>query len=83
MPKYYVRDGLERCIIDAPDPVSACVTALDLRMFNSAMVNGWYWVSERGFFPHADDLDMKIDSNEVNEAFMDLIEKRKNFGDYS
>lgn len=78
MPKYYIRDGAECCIIDAPTPVMGCVFALDTNKFSSAMVNGWYWVSERGFNAHADDLDVKVDSNEVNEIFAAMIDARKN-----
>lgn len=80
MPKYYINDGNERCIIDSAcdSPTLACVKALDIGMFTTAMVNGWYWVSERGHIPHMEDdtTSTRINSNEVMQIFMGLIEKR-------
>ena len=63
MPKYYIRDGQEQAIIDSHNALSACMVAV-LKKFNSIQVNGHYWVSERGFTPHPE--NVKIDSNIVN-----------------
>ena len=81
MPKYYVRDGVERCIIIAPTPTMACVFALETYKFSSAMVNGYYWVSERGFEIHPDEGDWKINSNEVNKIFLALTQKKSENSD--
>lgn len=71
MPKYYIRDSNERTIISAHDPITACAKALVLLRFSTVMAGGWYWVSERGFDIHPDG-DQKIDSDEVNEKYMEL-----------
>ena len=55
MPKYYVRDGSERGIIDAAtaeEAVCLCV----LHRFGTFVINGFYIVSELGFESHDDDL---------------------------
>ena len=55
MPKYYVRDGYERGIVDAKTPEEAICFCV-LRRFDSFVVNGFYIVSEVGFEQHDDDL---------------------------
>jgi hypothetical protein len=55
MPKYYVRDGYERGIIDAPTPEEAVCICI-LHRFSTFVVNGFYIVSELGFEKHDDDL---------------------------
>jgi len=65
MPKYYIDDGKEYAIMDASNPISACVLALISERFSAIQVNGNYRVSEKGFSDHKD--DYKVDSNLVNE----------------
>lgn len=48
MGKYYVRDGMEKAIVDADSPLDGCCKAV-LHFFNTFAVNGFYIVSERGF----------------------------------
>ena len=46
MGKYYVRDGMEKAIVDADSPLDGCCKAV-LHFFNTFAVNGFYIVSER------------------------------------
>ena len=54
MPKYYVRDGYEQGIIDAPDAEEAVCLCV-LHRFRTFIINGFYIVSELGFESHSDD----------------------------
>jgi hypothetical protein len=75
MPKYYVQDGYEKAIIDAPTPQDAVLIAV-LDKFTAFIVNGFYIVSERGFKLHKDceedEDDLIFDSNYI----LDLIAKK-------
>jgi len=55
MPKYYVKDGHERAIVDAPDAVEAVCLCV-LHRFGTFIINGFYIVSEQGFETHQDDI---------------------------
>lgn len=70
MPKYYVSDGIENIIIDAPDHMFACVHALESEKLHAIISGGFYIVSERGFDPHDD--DVAISSDDVNDLWMAL-----------
>ena len=76
MPKYYIKDGVEEVVIDAPEPEEAVVKAV-LHFFNTFIVNGFYLVSERGFGKHTDcdedEDDLVCDSNYI----LDLIVEKK------
>mgnify|MGYP001164308955 FL=1 len=76
MPKYYVQDGYEKAVIDAPSPEDAVLKAV-LNYFSTFIVNGFYIVSERGFEVHKDceedEDDLIFDSNYI----LDLIAKKK------
>tara|TARA_R110000823_G_scaffold315408_2_gene447404 strand:+ start:2944 stop:3198 length:255 start_codon:yes stop_codon:yes gene_type:complete len=76
MPKYYIKDGYEKIIIDAPEPEEAVVKAV-LFFFNTFVINGFYLVSERGFDKHTDcsddEDDLVFDSNYI----LDLITEKK------
>ncbi|NVM35909.1 MAG: hypothetical protein HWN81_09955 [Candidatus Lokiarchaeota archaeon] len=79
MKKYYVVDWqIEKKMGDdakfltiADDPLTACALAIHLK-FNTAMINGSYRVSEKGFEMHEDDIF--VDSNQVNQVYLDLYE---------
>lgn len=73
VPKYYIRDNNDLVVIDAGSPVLACARALINRKLQSILVGGYYWVSERGFSPHLDDLDQKVSSDEVNDVAMQIF----------
>ena len=73
MPKYYVSDNDEMVVIDAASPIIACAKCIINNKFSSLMINGYYRVSERGFMPHTDGNDLKIPSDEANEAAMELF----------
>lgn len=49
MPKYYINDGLEKAIISADNPVTACIKAVG-HFFNSIPVGGYYDLSEVGHY---------------------------------
>jgi len=54
MPKYYVSCLDQFCVLDAEDPLDACVLACQAM---NTMTAGVAWcVSERGFEKHEDDL---------------------------
>ncbi len=76
MPKYYVQDGYEKVVIDAPTPEDALFRAVT-DYFSTFIVNGFYLVSERGFEPHKDceedEDDLIFDSNYI----LDLITKKR------
>lgn len=55
----------------ASSPVMACALAIHFK-FSTAMINGSYRVSEKGFEIH--NCDIFIDSNKVNEVYLDLCE---------
>jgi len=80
MPKYYVRDGYEKAIVEAHSPEEAALRAI-LTRFNSFTVNGYYVVSERGFEEHDDMDDTFFDSNYILDRIMedgdDFEKKRK------
>ena len=81
MPKYYIKDGYEKVVVDAPNAERALVKAI-LKYFSTFLVGGFYIVSERGFEDHSDceedEEDLIFDSNYV----LDLIDKyRKEHGD--
>jgi len=68
MPKYYVRDGYERGIVDAKTPEEAICLCV-LHRFDSFVVNGFYIVSEIGFETH--DEDLVYDSNLILDIIAD------------
>ena len=74
MPKLYVRDGVQKTVIEGRTPLDACVKCLKYGRFDSAMVGGYYWVSEQGFGPHIN-TDVRVPSDDVNEAY--LAEKNR------
>ena len=76
MPKYYVRDGYERAIVEAPSPEEAALRAI-LTRFNTFTVNGFYVVSERGFEEHDDMEDSFFDSNYILDRISDDFEKKR------
>ena len=45
MAKYYVRDGMEKAVLEADSPLDGCCKAV-LHFFNTFAVNGFYIVSE-------------------------------------
>ncbi len=54
MPKYYVKCLEQQCVLDAQNPLDACVLASEAMC---VMTAGISWsVSERGFEKHEDDL---------------------------
>jgi hypothetical protein len=70
MPKYYIRDGAERRVVDAPTPEDAICICI-MHFFSTFIVNGFYSVSEVGFDQHDDDI--VFDSNFI----LDLISQKK------
>jgi uncharacterized membrane protein (DUF485 family) len=72
MPKYYVRDGYEKRVIDAPTPERAVVMCV-LHFFSSFVVNGFYVVSERGFDQHTDCEEDEEDIIFSSEYIMAII----------
>lgn len=63
MPKYYVQDDHEGWIIDAKDPLSACVKGLYFGIIGSIPIDertykikGAYLVSEKGFDDESGDI---------------------------
>jgi len=77
--KYYIVDweaekeiGVKaRFLTLAPDPITACAFAIHFK-FDTAMINGSYRVSEKGYEIHEDDIF--IESNQVNEVYLGLYE---------
>tara|TARA_R110002020_G_scaffold427731_2_gene637155 strand:+ start:4335 stop:4577 length:243 start_codon:yes stop_codon:yes gene_type:complete len=80
MPKYYVRDGVERAIVDADTELEACVKSV-LFFFNSFVVNGFFIISEVGFGEHED--DKVYSSSMVLDYISEKQKKRKKDGDSS
>lgn len=68
MPKYYISDGWQNVVVDSVGPTEACVKALLLGKFHTAMVNGHYYVSEQGLSVLHDE-DLLISSDLVNEEY--------------
>lgn len=63
MPKYYVSILKDRCIVEANDPVGACIKVSE---YKSLVTCGFEWkVSEKGFNNHDD--DMWISDEIINE----------------
>jgi len=84
MPKYYVRDGLERDVVDANTPEEAICLCV-LHRFSTFVVNGFYIVSELGFENHDDDLIYSSDFilDIISDDYGDEFGKnQKNDGDY-
>ena len=76
MPKYYIKDGYEKIIIDSPEPEEAVVKAV-LFFFNTFVINGFYLVSERGFDKHTDCADDEDDLVFDSNYILDLITEKK------
>lgn len=88
MPKYYISDGLEKAIVSADNPVTACIKAVG-NFFNSIPVGGYYDLSEVGHYDaefldeerekylqrHFD--DVRIPANLVLDIIEQLHKKRK------
>ena len=72
MPKYYIYDGQESTIISDSSPVNACAKALLLGRFSTAMVGGFYFISERGFGLHPDG-DLQVLSDSVNAKYAEFF----------
>ena len=72
MGKYYVRDGMEKAIVDADSPLDGCCKAV-LHFFNTFAVNGLYIVSERGFLEHNDDI--VFSSNDILDILSDYFKE--------
>jgi hypothetical protein len=78
MPKFYVRDGNgynDRIVLMAHSPLAACIKAVN-SYFDAFVVGGWYWVSEKGFSPHLD--DVRIEANDVNDILIELWKEEEN-----
>lgn len=73
MPKFYINDGFEQVIIDAEDPLDACVKSLKTEKLSSVMLNGFYNVSEKGFDSKG---QIYVDSNVVLDLYAQWFEKR-------
>ena len=76
MAKYYVRDGMEKAVLDADSPLDGCCKAV-LHFFNTFAVNGFYIVSELGFEEHEDDI--VFSSNDILDILADYF--KENGGD--
>jgi hypothetical protein len=64
MPKYYVSVMDNNIVLNAKDPLDACVLASEIMSITSA---GLYWkVSEKGFGNHPDD-DVVYDTEIIRE----------------
>jgi len=61
MPKYYVDDGEKNVIIDAEDPVKACMVCWQRKFYPSITCGGHFWVSERGVGQHPEDTTVECD----------------------
>jgi len=62
MPKYYIQNGVERTVVDASQPIEACVKACRSGRLPSVLVGGVYILSERGF----DRGTLRLSSDTVN-----------------
>ena len=71
MPKYYVNCLGHKTIVTARDELDACVVACDQMGVATAGVS--WWVSERGFEKHDDDV-MVPDHDIIQEFFRRLQE---------
>ena len=75
MAKYYVRDGMEKAVLEADSPLDGCCKAV-LHFFNTFAVNGFYIVSE--LEEHEDDI--VFSSNDILDILADYF--KENGGDF-
>ena len=74
MPKYYVNDGEQRAVVMADDEIDACVKLLK-NVFKTGMENGRYRVTEWGWSSRPNSHISLVDSNHVNEIFVERFGK--------